>query len=141
MKTSETGIKLIKDSEGFSAFIFNDVGKPAIGHGHDLTHDEIISGVFNSGITETAADVLLRKDLAERYESPVNALVPADCSQNQFDALIDFCYNLGPTALKTMLSHGWYQVPQQIPRWNHAGGVELAGLTARRQKEVDLFTS
>jgi lysozyme len=137
MQTSEGGLSLIRKSEGFSANIYDDNGKQAIGYGHDLLPGES----FAPPITGEEAETLLRKDLATRFEPAVNALIPADCTQNQFDALVDFCFNLGPANLKTMLAHGWEDVPNQIPRWNHSGGKVSPGLTARRQAEVDLFNS
>lgn len=136
MQTSEQGIAFLKRNEGFSAHVYNDVGKQAIGYGHDLLPGES----FPDGISQDEADLLLRKDLASRYEPAVNALIPADCTQGQYDALVDFCYNLGATNLRTMLAHGWEQVPVQVPRWNHVGGVENAGLTARRQAEVEMWS-
>ena len=135
MQTSESGIQFIKQNEGFSANVYNDNGRQAIGYGHDLLPEES----FAAGISLDEADLLLRKDLARRYEPAVNALIPPYCTQGQFDALADFAYNLGVGSLRTMLSHGWEQVPQQIPRWNHVNGVENAGLTARRQAEVKMF--
>jgi GH24 family phage-related lysozyme (muramidase) len=137
MKTSEQGVSLIKLYEIFSARVYSDVGKPAIGYGHDLLPNE----VYASGISEADADALLRLDLATRYEPAVNALIPNGCTQSQFDALVDFAYNLGNGSLKTMLGHGWEDVPNQILRWNHVLGAVNLGLTKRRQAEVDLFNS
>ena len=37
------------------------------------------------------------------------------------------------------VTHGWYQVTEQIPRWNHVNGLVNPGLTARREAEVELF--
>jgi len=69
--------------------------------------------------------------------------VPLD--QNQFDALCSWVFNLGPTNLQSstllkVLNEGKYdEVPDQIVRWNKAGGQVLAGLVKRRQAEADLF--
>lgn len=137
MQTSENGISFIKSNEGFAAIPYNDNGHPAWGYGHDQEAGEEVP----ASISQDEADLLLRKDLATRYEPVVNARVPDDCTQGQFDALVDFCYNLGPSALQTMLNHGWEDVPNQIPRWNKAGGAVNAGLTARRNAEVQMFNS
>ena len=136
MRTSEKGIAFIKSAEGFAAKVYNDVGKQAIGYGHDL-----LPGESFIQISPDQADQLLRQDLAARYEPAVNALVPADCTQGQFDACVDFCFNLGPSAFKMMVGHGWKQVPEQILRWDHVGGQVNAGLTARRKAEASMFTS
>lgn len=137
MQTSEQGIAFIKRAEGFVAHVYNDVGAPAIGYGHRLLPGES----FPDGITQDEADLLLRKDLASRFETAVNALVPNSCAQGQFDCLVSFCFNLGPANLKTMLAHGWDDVINQLPRWNKVNGVENAGLKARRQAEVEMWNS
>jgi lysozyme len=137
VQISPAGIALIKASEGFSAHVYDDaVGLPTIGFGHRLLQGES----FPDGITETQAETLLMGDLA-LPELVLARLVPPDCTQGQWDALCSFAMNLGVSALKTMLSHGWSQVPVQILRWNHAGGKVLPGLTARREAEAAMFTT
>jgi len=72
-------------------------------------------------------------------------MVKVPLEQNQFDALCSWVYNLGPTNLKnstllTVLNQERYkEVPQEIKRWNKAGGVVLNGLIVRRQAEALLF--
>jgi lysozyme len=140
MVTSQNGILFIRKNEGVRLSVYNDNGHPAIGYGHDLTQHEIVSGVYVNGITVEQAAALLQADLMARYEPTVNEIAP-QANQNQYDSLIDFCYNLGGGALKKMLAHGWGQVPVQIPRWNHVNGVTSPGLTARREAEVELFNT
>ena len=136
MRTSENGIAFLKRNEGFVAHVYNDNGKPAIGYGHDLLPGES----YPDGITMEQADSLLRTDLLTRFEPAVNnAISPREVTQGQFDALIDFCYNLGPANLATMLAHGWDQVPEQMPRWCHSNGEVSPGLLARRQAEVEMW--
>jgi lysozyme len=137
MQTSENGIKSIKIDEGLSTHVYMDNGKEAIGYGHDILPGES----FPTGISQDEADLLLRKDLASRYEPVVNSMIPPTCTQNQFDALINAAYNLGTAAIRQILSHGFDQVPVQLPRWNHVNGIENAGLKERRAKEVELFQS
>lgn len=135
MQTSENGIAFIKLNEGFSATVYGDARHLAIGYGHDLQPGES----FPNGIPEAEADTLLRMDLKNRFEPAVNAVVPDTCTQNQFDALADFCYNLGPAALRTMAGHGWYQIPIQIERWDYVGGQQSDPLLKRREAELKLF--
>ena len=135
MQISENGIRFIESFEGFSSKVYNDVGHPAVGYGHDLQPGES----FPDGITQPEAEALLIKDVNTRYAPVVNSLIPTECTQNQFDALCDFAYNLGTGSLGTMLAHGWDQVPVQIPRWNKVSGEPNPSLTRRRQAEVDLF--
>ena len=141
MQTSENGTAFIKANEGFVPHVYDDNGKQAVGYGHDLQPGES----FPNGITELEASDLLQSDLAHRFESSVNHLMDASCTQNQFDALVDFCYNLGVGPLSTMMHHGWSQIPIQIPAWcyKHVNGLPVkdSGLQARRAKEVALFNT
>lgn len=136
MQTSENGIAFIKRNEGFAAKVYNDNGHQAVGYGHDLQSGESILQ-----LSQDQADQLLRQDLAARYEPSINAVIDPSCTQNQFDALADFAYNLGVASLRMMVGHGWADVPNQIPRWNHVNGSPNAGLTARRAAEVEMFNS
>jgi lysozyme len=139
--TSQAGIDLIKESEGFVSHVYSDNGVPAIAYGHRLLPGES----FPNGITEEEADSILRNDLSTRFERMVNPRIPPNCTQNQFDALVDFVYNVEnqPSALEQMLAHGWDQVPTQLLRWCHeqVNGVWVVnqGLLKRRQKESALF--
>ena len=140
MQISPAGIAFIQSNEGFAAHVYEDNGKPAIGYGHDLLPGES----FPNGVTQAEATALLDSDLA-LLEVTLNGLIPATCTQGQYDALCDFAYNLGVGALKTMLAHGWDFVPDQIPLWCHervnGGETVNAGLQARRQAEVQMFNS
>ncbi len=141
--TSPAGLELIKTSEGFVGHVYNDNGAPAIGYGHRLLPAES----FPDGITEQEGETLLQNDLRTRFEPMVNPRVPPECTQAQFDALVDFVYNVQnqPTSLEQLLAHGWDQVPAQLPRWCHMKDgrtgewVVSPGLLARRQREVAMF--
>ena len=138
MNISANGIAFIERNEGFSAIPYDDDnGHKAWGFGHDQQPGEAVPDI----LTRAEAETLLIADLGMRFEPTVNALIPPLCTQNQFDALCDFAYNLGCTSLDTMLLHGWDDVTAQIPRWNYVDGVVDPGLTARRKAEVDLFNS
>lgn len=137
MKISQTGLDLIKDFEGYSATPYQDIaGKWTCGYGHLIKPGED----FSAGITEAQAQDLLQADV-ETAEKSVNAHIPEDCTQNQFDACVDFCYNMDGGNLQVMLAHGWNDVPNQILKWTYAGGVSVPGLVRRRAAEVALFTS
>ena len=137
MQISPNGLRFIQSNEGFSATVYRDVaGVQTIGIGHKLLPGES----FPDGITQDQAQTMLIHDLTF-VQNALTVLAPASCTQNQWDALCDFGFNLGVGALKTLLSHGWDQVPTQMLRWDHAGGVEVAGLRARREAEVQMFTS
>ena len=137
MTIDQAGLEFIKGFEGFSASVYKDVaGKETIGIGHLVKPTESFPG----SITLNQAEQLLWDDL-EPVETALQRLVPAECTQNQWNALASFAFNLGVGSLQTMLAHGWSEVPSQILRWTHAGGKEVAGLVRRRQAEAALFES
>lgn len=137
MQISQAGLQFIRNQEGCVLHVYNDVaGYPTIGIGHKLKLGES----YPNGITESQALGLLATDVGI-VENRLNALIPPDCTQNQFDALMDFGFECGTQGLQTMLSHGWDQVPQQMPRWIYAGGEVVEGMVKRRAADVALFNS
>ena len=66
-------------------------------------------------------------------------------SQGQFDALVDFCFNLGAgrlaasTLLKSLNAGRFAAAAQELLQWDHADGQENNALKARRQAEVELW--
>ena len=140
MKTGIKGIELIKHFEGCELEAYKcAAGVWTIGYGH-------IKGVTSdSVITQEQAEQMLVEELNE-YEGYINNMVTTPLSQNQFDALVSWVYNLGggnlkaSTLLKVVNSGEFNGVPEQIMRWNKAGGKVLEGLTRRRQAEADLFS-
>jgi lysozyme len=81
----------------------------------------------------------------EEYCEYINDLVEVELNQNQFDALVSWVYNLGPsnlkssTLLKVLNESDFDEVPRQIRRWNKASGEVLEGLVRRREAEALLF--
>lgn len=141
MHVSDAGLKLIKQSEGFRANTYLDAtGLPTIGYGHKLLPGES----YPDGISESEAEELLSADVGATCLA-VQRLVQVPLSQGQFDALVDFCYNLGEgrlaaSTLLRELNAGMYEdARQQLLLWDHAGGQVLPGLQMRRQAEFDLW--
>jgi lysozyme len=141
MRTSEAGIILIKSFEGCRTEAYQDaVGVWTIGYGHTIDVKEGMT------ITQHQCDVMLEVDI-ETYENYVNKYVIVSLTQNQFDALVSWVYNLGPTNLRNstmlkVLNAGKYdEVPYQMKRWNRAGGQVLKGLVIRREAEAELFNN
>ena len=141
MRTSEAGIDLIKSFEGCRTVAYQDVvGVWTIGYGHTIDVKE------GMRITQHQCDVMLEVDI-ETYENYVNEQVDVSLTQNQFDALVSWVYNLGPTNLRNstmlkVLNAGKYdEVSYQIKRWNRAGGKVLKGLVVRRKAEAELFNN
>ena len=138
--SSEGCRQFIKQKESFRSLVYPDAnGNPTIGWGHKLTPAEIESGIYKRGITQDTADQIFLQDITP-FEHQVNSF-ELPLSQGQFDALVDFTYNLGVNDLSVLLSHGLDQVPLQLPRWIHAGGVVEPGLVSRRATEVEWWNS
>lgn len=142
MEISSAGLELITRSEGFRAHVYLDVaGLPTIGFGHRLLPHES----FPEGISEADALRILSADL-RLAEQAVLRLVKVPLTQGQFDALTDFCFNLGPgrlassTLLKALNARGYEAACEQLLRWNLAGGEINQGLRARREAEALLWT-
>jgi GH24 family phage-related lysozyme (muramidase) len=135
-------ISLIKKHEGLRLEAYlptpNDVW--TIGYGHTHTTKQGMK------ITEKQAEALLRKDIAWA-EKAVNNLVVVPLTQNQFDALVSFVFNVGEGAFSTstllrLLNSGDYNgAANQFLRWNKQKGRVLNGLTKRREEERKLFLS
>lgn len=139
MRTSDEGISLIRHFEGCSLDAYLcPAGVWTIGYGHTR---EVKEGDV---IDQEGAEALLIEDL-EEFEGYVNSMTEIALKQNEFDALVSWTFNLGPTNLKTstMLNRINYgplsDVPYQMQRWNKAGGKVLAGLTKRRAAEAALW--
>ena len=150
MRTSENGIELVKAFEGLHKVKSDGsvrsyrcpAGRWTIGYGH--THG-VRSG---ETITPEEAEDLLRKDLQD-CEAVVERMVKVDLTQNQFDALVSFVFNLGQgnfgsSTLLRKLNRGEYEsAAEEFIRWNKArvdGELKaLPGLTRRRTAEAALF--
>jgi lysozyme len=139
MKISAEGLALIKKFEGCELEAYQDaVGVWTIGYGH-------IKGVKEGmTITKQQAEEMLEEELIE-YENYVKEAVKYQLDQCMFDALVSWTYNLGPsnlnssTLLKVLNAGDYDGVPEQIKRWNKAGGKVLQGLVRRREAEALLF--
>jgi GH24 family phage-related lysozyme (muramidase) len=151
----------IKSFEAFRSELYNDpAGHCSIGYGH-LVHrgpcdGRAVETEFSSGITEARATDMLRAHLST-VEDVVNEAVTVNLTQNQFDALVSFAYNvgsgrrgtasqpgtgfLGSTLLSRLNAGDYSAVPTEMARWNRAGGRVLPGLTRRRVAEGRMFSS
>lgn len=140
--TSNKGIDLIKHFEGFKPEPYVCAGGYlTIGYGHKL----LPSDRFQT-ITEERAEILLRKDLS-RFERAVIKYITIPLSNDQFDALISFTYNLGAAALQRsslrqkVNYEEFEEASKEFNKWVYAGGKRLSGLVRRRKIESQLFMS
>lgn len=140
MKTSKKGINLIKGFESFTPKACKCLPTEkyyTIGFGHygaDVKE--------NQTMTKTQAEELLQKDL-EKFEQKVNKYNNVyNFNQNQFDALVSFCYNVGN--IDTLTAKGTRtikEISEKILAYNKRGGKVIKGLTNRRKKEQELFNT
>ena len=139
MKTSQYGIDLIKHFEGCELKAYQcAAGVWTIGYGHT-------KGIYEGlEITQSEAEKMLVDELPE-YEGYITDKVVPMLQQHEFDALVCWVYNLGPTnlssstMLKKLNAGEFKEVPFQMKRWDKAGGQPLLGLTRRRNAEALLF--
>ena len=142
LSLSPSGLAFIQRHEGYSGTVYKDsAGYPTIGYGHLILAGED----FSDGITIEQALQLLSQDTESAVDS-VNKKVTVNLSQMQFDALVDFTFNLGGAALgeSTLLKNvnsGNNVVMENFTDWDHAGGKVVAGLTVRRTHEFNLFSN
>lgn len=146
MKLSENGYNTIKLFEGVKNKAYKDsVGIWTVGIGFitvdgvkvnestTLTNDQIKEQFFKQIVT---------------YENAVNNNVTSELTQNQFDALVSFTFNLGGGALKSStllkkvnLNPADPSIKNEFLKWNKAGGKVIQGLTNRRIAEAKLYFS
>ena len=138
---SSTGLELTRRFEGLRLTAYQDsCGVWTIGYGH--TGGRVRKGLT---ITEPEALELLTTDVLSAAAC-VNHAVQSPINQNQFDALVDFVFNLGignflsSTLLHKVNACEFDAAKSEFLRWNHAGSRTLEGLTRRRQAEADLFS-
>ena len=139
MNLGYNGTKILKFFEGCKLTAYQDsVGVWTIGYGHT-------KGVKpGMTITQEEAEQMLENELAE-YEGYIEKYVTVPLTQNQFDALVVWVYNLGPTnlrrstLLKELNSGNYTAAGKEITKWNKAGGKVLTGLVKRREAEAELF--
>lgn len=143
MQTSDRGLEFIKHHEGLETKAYPDPGSAdgnpwTIGVGHT-------NGV-KKGDTCTVEQAMawLREDV-HGAEAAVNRLVKVALTQDEFDALVSFVFNVGAGAFENstllrLLNAGDYDgAAAQFKRWNKNDGRVMAGLTRRREAEARMF--
>ena len=139
MRTSRKGIEFIKAHEGLrqDAYLC-PAGVPTIGYGH--TYNVKIGDRITAGQSERflIGDLIVAETEVNRYGF--------DLTQNQFDALVSFVYNVGAgsfrssTLLKRLKANpNDPDIANQFKRWVYGGGKVLPGLVRRRNDEAKLY--
>ena len=146
MKLDSKGYSLIKEFEGFSDRPYKcSANIPTIGYGNTFYPDGKRVSMLDKQITKEYADEIF-KYVVDNFAFKVSKLIKSKVTQNQFNALVSFAYNVGignlekSTLLKLVnINPNDAMIAKQFLRWNKAKGKELKGLTNRRIKESALY--
>lgn len=164
--SGSAAVELIKKYEGFTAKRYWDTNRYAIGYGTSYdsalakfpelkpegTKDEDVT------VTEAQAEILMREHLSgiETFLNGILTSCGIALNQNQFDALVDFTYNVGSGWWTYKNTDGTYCLLRQLllddpstwtqervsgafGTWRTADGKVLEGLVQRRAEEAKLF--
>jgi lysozyme len=140
MNTSEAGQEFIRGFEQCRLVAYkptpNDVWTCGWGSTEGVTEETVW--------TQEEADERFARDLAV-YERCVEDHVTVEITQDQFDALVSLCFNIGckafrnSTLLRRLNEGDYFTAARHFTDWNKQKGKELAGLTRRREAEADVF--
>jgi GH24 family phage-related lysozyme (muramidase) len=149
MGLSRAGAELIARFEGFVTRPYNDAaGHATIGFGHLIHHGPVTAAdrAHWGTISRGRGLVLLSEDARDAARAVENA-VRVPLSQEQFDALVSFVFNVGvgafgsSTLLRKLNAGDRRGAADEFLRWSRAGGRVLEGLLRRRRAERALFLS
>lgn len=141
MRLSDYAFQRLKEFEGFRAEAYVCPGGVlTIGYGH--THN-VKKGQM---ISQEDASRLLVRDVEYIEEMLAKEPYAEDITQGQWDALVDFCFNLGmgnynrsTLRRKILKDVDEPTIPDEFRRWNKAGGKVLPGLVKRREWEAQMY--
>ena len=140
MVYSKNGLNLTEQFESCRLTAYQDAsGVWTIGWGH--VGQSVVEGLV---WTQAQANSALSRDIQASADA-VNSLVIVVLTQNEFDALVDFTYNVGihnfaTSGLLSLLNTGRFdEAAAHFDLWDHSGGKVVAGLLRRRQDETNLF--
>ena len=147
MKTSQRGLELIKAYEGVRLKPYRDcVGLYTVGVGHLIGDGTVLPDGWNRTFTLGEVNDLLVADV-RKFELGLARYVDVELSQNQFDAIIDYCFNLGlgtfqrSSVRQAINRRDKAGVVRNLLRYNKAGGKVIPQLDNRRKAEALLFLS
>jgi lysozyme len=154
MKLNESGYKLIQEFEGLDLKPYLcSAGVPTIGYGNTVYPNGRKVTLKDAPITKVFAEQMLRST-ADLFAKDVTGLIKSKVTQNQFNALVSFAYNLGTdidtddipeglgdsTLLKKVNANpNDKAITNEFLKWNKAKGVVVPGLTNRRIKESQIY--
>lgn len=148
MKLDENGYKLICEFEGLRLKPYLCSAKiPTIGYGNTYYPNGVRVTLLDKPISKDYAFEIF-KDIADKFAKRVASMVKKSLTQNQFNSLVSFAYNIGTGAFSTSTllkkvnaNPNDLTIRAEFMRWNRANKVVVRGLTIRRKKESDLYFS
>ena len=145
MIISDNGIELIKSFEGFrSKPYLCSAGVPTIGYGSTYYSNTKKVKLTDPAITKEKATELLMLQLF-KYNKAVKDSIKVELSQNELDALVSMCYNIGIAGfknsklVKNINENNRTQIKENFLAWRFVNKKENKGLKTRRLKEYELF--
>jgi lysozyme len=140
------GLSLIKQFEGFKSKPYLcPAGAPTIGYGTTRYPNGQKVSLSDNSVSEAEAEAFLKHDVRQ-FELAVDAMATDVLTQNQFNALVSFAYNLGAanlkssTLLKKVNANSWdTSISNEFSKWVNANGKKLPGLVTRRKAEADMY--
>lgn len=155
MQISENGIELLKQYEGLVLFAYDDFDPPSVRRKikvGDKVHGTLTIGYGHTG-TDVKPGMVISKQKAEEFmhldlgptELAVSSAVKVPLTQNQFDALVCFAYNIGVNAFRSstlvrkLNGRDYASVPEELMKWTKSKGKKMNGLVNRRSAEAGLW--
>jgi lysozyme len=146
MKIDKKGLSLIAEFEGLSLKPYKcSAGVPTIGYGSTYYENGTRVQMSDAPITKQRAEQLLQHT-ADRFASKVANLIKKPVTQNQFNALVSFAFNVGSGALASStllklvnINPNDIMIAKEFLKWNKVNKVPVQGLTNRRIKESALY--
>lgn len=153
-KLDFVGRKFLQEREGFSAVPYLcSAGIPTIGFGNTFYPDGRKVTMKDKPITRAYGEEIFNF-ITAKFEKEVNSLIKTKLTQNQFNALLSFAYNVGTdidldtipeglgdsTLLKKVNKNpNDKSISAEFAKWNKANKKVINGLISRRQLEVELY--
>ncbi|GAA5096900.1 hypothetical protein GCM10023210_31270 [Chryseobacterium ginsengisoli] len=142
-----SGQKFLSSVEGIRYTAYKDSGGVwTIGRG--ITYYEDGTKVKPGDKISVEREQKLFMNTLKYYVETVQKFVKKNLTQNQFNALVSFCYNVGSpqfkgsTLLKKVNSNpNDPEIKNQFMRWVYDDGKIVQGLINRRTKEAELYFS
>lgn len=146
--STPTLLNFIKKYEGFELKAYQDsVGIWTIGYGTIMYPDGDKVEQGDVITPQQATDYLMYE--VEKKSKAVEQYIKTILTQNQFDALVSFAYNVGVSAFKnsTLLKiinknpNDFDKIKAEFLKWAKAGGKVIKGLYNRRLAEYNLYST